>query len=152
MNDTFDFHKGVVVEGTLQATCRDRRLVASSAGFYLEEEPGEGTAILLHSYGRTEMGKMTLADRVDFQSEDVIGPGCAAPAGIAPHTNHTFRLLVARTCSSCMWTTCWCRRSTPATHRARIGLTPQRLGFIAQNGQAVFENVRAWSMNLDEPD
>jgi len=33
-----------------------------------------------------------------------------------------------------------------------IGLTPERIGFIAQNGQALFENLKVWSMNLDEPD
>ena len=31
-----------------------------------------------------------------FTAEDVIGPGCAAPAGIVPHTNHAFRLLVRK--------------------------------------------------------
>lgn len=31
-----------------------------------------------------------------------------------------------------------------------IGRTPHRLGFIAQNGQAVFENLSLWAMTLDE--
>jgi hypothetical protein len=31
-----------------------------------------------------------------------------------------------------------------------IGLTPRRIGFIAENGQGYFENLRAWSMSLDE--
>jgi hypothetical protein len=48
------------------------------------------------SYGQTEIGKMTLTDRVDFHSEDTIGPGCAAPAGIVPHANHAFRLMIRK--------------------------------------------------------
>jgi hypothetical protein len=31
-----------------------------------------------------------------------------------------------------------------------IGVTPQRVGFIAQNGQGLVENVRAWAMTLDK--
>ena len=150
VDNTFDFDRGVVIEGTMQATCRDRRLVASSVGFYLEEKPGEGTAILLHSCGRTEIGKMTLTDRVDFQSEDTIGPGCAAPAGIVPHTNHTFRLLIRKNMFE-LYLDDMLVQTLNTTHEpGAIGHTPQRIGFIAENGQGLFENVKAWSMNLDE--
>jgi len=31
-----------------------------------------------------------------------------------------------------------------------IGATPQRVGFIAQNGQGFFENVKVWPMTLDK--
>ncbi|MHB8862625.1 MAG: glycoside hydrolase family protein [Pirellulaceae bacterium] len=150
LENSLDFQKGVVIEGTMQATCRDRRLVASSVGFYLEEQPGEGTAILLHSYGRTEIGKMTLTDRVNFQSEDTIGPGCAAPAGILPHTNHAFRLMIRKNMFE-LYVDDMLVQTFNTTHEpGTIGRTPQRIGFIAENGQGVFENVTAWSMNLDE--
>ncbi len=150
LSDTLDFEKGVVIEGTIQATCRDRRLVASSVGFYLEEKPGEGTAIMLHSYGRTEIGKMTLTDHVDFQPEDTIGPGCAAPAGILPHTNHSFRLLIRKNMFEFYLDDLLVQTFNTSHDPGGIGLTPQRLGLIAENGQGVFENVTAWSMNLDE--
>ena len=150
LDSTFDCNKGVVIEGTIQATCRDRRLVASSVGFYLEEKPGEGTAILLHSYGRTEIGKMTLTDRIDFRPEDTIGPGCAAPAGIVPHTNHTFRLLIRKNMFELYLDDMLVQTFNTTHEPGGIGLTPQRLGFIAENGQGLFENVKAWSMTLDE--
>ncbi len=150
LNNTFDCSKGVVLEGTIQATCRDRRTVASSVGFYLEEKPGEGTAILLHSYGRTEIGKMTLTDRMGFQPEDTIGPGCAAPAGILPHTNHAFRLLIRRNMFE-LYLDDMLVQTFNTTHQpGGIGRIPQRVGFIAENGQGLFENVKAWSMTLDE--
>jgi hypothetical protein len=150
LDSPIDFRRGVVIEGTMQATCRDHRLVASSVGFYLEEQPGEGTAILLHSYGQTEIGKMSLTDRVDFHSEDTIGPGCAAPAGIVPHTNHAFRLMIRKNMFELYLDDMLVQTFNTTHEPGGIGLAPQRLGFIAENGQALFENVTVWSMNLDE--
>jgi hypothetical protein len=146
----FDSGKGIVVEGTLQATCRDRRLGASSIGFYLEEKPGEGTAILLHSYGRTEIGRMALGNRMTFDVEDVIGPGCAAPAGITPHADHTFRLLVKKNMFE-FYLDDMLVQTFNTTHEANgIGRTPRRIGFVTENGQGIFTNVRLWPMTLDQ--
>jgi hypothetical protein len=150
LKDTLDCGKGVVVEGTIQATCRDRRTVSPSVGLYLEETPGQGTAILLHGHGRTEIGKMTLTDRIDFQPEDTIGPGCAAPAGILPHTNHAYRLLVRRNMFELYLDDMLVQTFNTTHEPGGIGRTPQRLGFIVENGQGLFENVKAWSMSLDE--
>ena len=148
IDSDFNFDQGILIEGVMQTTCRDRRLVAPSIGFYLEEEPGEGTAILLHSYGRTEIGKMTLADRMNFQVEDVISPGCAAPCGIAPHSDHAFRLMIRRNMFELyvddMLVQTFNTTHTPGT----VGRTPKRIGFVAENGQAVFRDVKAWAMNL----
>lgn len=150
LDSALDFSKGVAIEGTIQATCRDRRLGAPSAGLYLEEQPGEGTAILLHGYGRTEIGKMTLAEGLTFAPEDVIGPGCAAPAGIAPHRDHAFRLL-ARANMFEFYLDDMLVQTFNTTHEpGGIGRTPVRLGFIAQNGQGLFGDVKAWSMSLGE--
>ena len=150
LDRTLDCGKGVVIEGTIQATCRDRRLVASSVGFYLEEKPGEGTAILLHSYGRTEIGKLSLADHMAFCPEDTIGPGCAAPSGILPHANHTFRLLVRRNMFEFYLDDMFVQTLNTTHEPGGIGLTPKRIGFVAENGEGVFENLRVWSMTLDE--
>lgn len=150
LDRTLDTDKGVVIEGTIQATCQDRRLAVPSVGFFLEEKPGEGTAILLHGYGRTEIGKMTLTDRVDFRPEDTIGPGCAAPAGIVPHTSHAFRLLVRKNMFE-LYVDDMFVQTFNTTHEAGdIGLVPQRLGFIVQNGQAIFENLTVSPMTLNE--
>jgi hypothetical protein len=150
LDNTLDFKKGVVIEGTIQATCRDRRLVASSVGFYLEESPGEGTAILLHSYGRTEIGRMTLIGRANFEPEDTIGPGCAAPAGIAPHRDHTFRMLARGNLFELYLDDKLVQTFNTTHDPGGVGRTPIRFGFIAQNGQGLFGQVKAWTMNLTE--
>ena len=150
LDNAFDCGKGIVVEGTVQATCRDRRLVASSVGFYLEEKPGEGTAILLHSYGRTDIGKMTLTDRVDFRSEETIGLGCAAPAGILPHANRAFRLLIRKNMFELYLDDLLVQTFNTTHEPGAIGTTPRRVGFIGENGIGLFENVRVWPMTLDE--
>jgi hypothetical protein len=145
-----DCSKGVVVEGRIQATCRDRRLVAPTAGFYLEEKAGEGTAIRLQSQGETEIGRLTLGDRAAFRSEDVIGPGCAAPAGVVPHQNHSFRLFVRKNMFE-LYLDDLLVQTFNTTHDPNVaGQIPQRIGFIAENGQSIFENVRIAPMTLGE--
>ena len=145
-----DCSQGIVVEGTIRATCRDRRLVAPTAGFYLEEKDGEGTAILLQSQGQTDIGKLTLGDRMAFRSEDVIGPGCAAPAGIVPHQDHTFRLLVRKNMFE-LYLDDLLVQTFNTTHDPDVaGHIPQRVGFIAENGQANFENIKIAPMTLGE--
>lgn len=145
-----DYHKGVVIEGTIQATCRNPRVVAPSVGFYLEEKTGEGTAILLHSYGKTEIGKMTLADRVDFRVEDTIGPGCAAPAGITSHHDHSFRLLIRQNMFELYLDDRFVQGFNTTHDPGSIGLVPQRLGFVAENGEGRIEHLKVWSMSLGE--
>jgi hypothetical protein len=145
-----DGGKGVVIEGTVQATCHDRRLVASSVGFYLEEKDNEGTAILLHGYGRTEIGKMTVGDRMGFRPEDVIGPGCAAPAGILPHVNHTFRLLIRKNMFEFYLDDMLVQTFNTTHEPGGVGQTPRRIGFIAQNGIGLLENVKISPMTLPE--
>jgi hypothetical protein len=150
LDGTFDFNKGIVLEGTIQATCHDRRLVAPSAGFYLEEKDGEGTAILLRSEGRTEIGKLTIGNRPEFSPEDVIGPGCAAPSGIAPHQNHTFRLFVRKNMFE-LYVDDMLVQTFNTTHDPNsVGRVPQRIGFIAENGQAIFESIKSSPMTLGE--
>ena len=152
LDTTFDFDRGAVVEGTIQATCRDRRLVAPSVGFFLQEDASAGTAILLHGYGRTEIGQMTIGDRVEFHPEDTIGPGCAAPAGILPHTDHSLRLLIRKNMFELYVDDMFVQTFNTTHAPGSIGATPQRIGSIAQNGQGLLGNLRVWSMDLDEPD
>jgi hypothetical protein len=150
LDRALDCGKGVVIEGTLQATCRDRRLVVPSAGLYLEEKSGEGTAIMLHGCGRTEIGKLTLGERMAFVPEDTIAPGCAAPAGILPHAKHTFRLLVRKNMFEFYVDDRFIQTFNTSHEPGKIGLTPQRIGFIAENGEGIFENVSIAPMKLDE--
>jgi hypothetical protein len=150
LDTPWDFRRGVILEGTLQATCRDRRLVASSIGFYLQESAKKGTAILLHGYGRTEIGRIDLAENVDFRVEDSIGPGCAAPAGVLPHTDHTFRLLIRRNMFEFYLDDLLVQTFNTTHEPNAIGRTPARVGFVVQNGLATFRDVKAWTMSLDE--
>ncbi len=150
LDTEYNFNKGVVVEGSILTTCKDPRLVAPSAGFYLEETPNEGTAIMLHSCGRTEIGKMTLTDQVTFDVEDIIGPGCASTAGISPHTPHKFRLFIRKNMFE-LYLDDMLVQTFNTTHIPEtIGNTPKRLGFIAQNGQVIVGNLKVWSMSLEE--
>lgn len=148
LEDGVDCDRGIVVEGTIQATCRDRRLVAPAAGFYLEEQPGEGTAILLQGHGQTEIGRLTLGDRAEFRPEDVIGPGCAAPAGIVPHQSHTFRLLVRQNMFELYLDDMLVQTFNTTHDPGTVGRVPRRIGFIAENGLAIFENVTVSPMTL----
>ena len=145
-----DFNRGIVVEGVLRVTCRDPRLVASSVGFYLEETPGTGTAILLHSYGRTDIGRLTLATPLAFTVEDSVGPGCAAPAGLAPHMPHRFRLLARKNMFELYLDDLLVQTFNTTHAPEHPGLTPQRLGFVVQNGLGVFEDLKLWAMTLAE--
>lgn len=95
---------------------------------------------------------MTLSDHIDFLPEDTIGPGCAAPAGILPHTNHSFRLLIRKNMFELYLDDMFVQTFNTTHAPGSIGLTPERIGFIAQNGQGLFDNLKIWSMNLDEAD
>lgn len=150
LDSPIDFDRGVVLTGTIRATCRDPRLVASSVGFYLEEKPGEGTVILLHGYGRSEIGKLSLRGGLALDVEDVIGPGCAAPAGILPHTDHAFRLLIRKNMFEFYLDDLLVQTFNTTHESGGIGLTPRRVGFVAQNGLGFLENVSAWAMALDK--
>jgi hypothetical protein len=150
LDQPVDAGRGLVLEGTIRVTTRDPRTTTPSIGFYLEETDHEGTAILLHACGRTEIGKMTLGQIAEFDGEDIIFPGCAAPAGIFPHVPHSFRLLLRKNMFEFYLDDRLVQTFNTTHYPDRPGLTPRRIGFLAQNGQGTFENLKAWSMNLAE--
>jgi hypothetical protein len=147
--DSYDFDAGIVVEGTIHATSSNRRLVSPTAGFYLEEKAGEGTAILLHGYGQTEIGKAIVAnDAFTFHAEDTIGRGCAVPAGIVAREDHSFRLLAHRNMFELYLDDRYVQTFNTTHDPDAPGLIPLRLGFIAQNGRVLIENLKIWKMSL----
>ncbi len=149
LDQPFDTGRGMVFEGTICATTRDPRLVSPTIGFYLEETDNEGTAILLHAAGRTEIGKMTLGQTAEFIDEDMIIPGCAATAGIFPHVPHSFRLLLRKNMFE-FYLDDRLVQTFNTTHFPDIpGRPPKRLGFLVQNGQGIFTDLKAWQMTLD---
>jgi hypothetical protein len=142
--------RGLVLEGTIQVTTRDPRTVSPSIGFYLEETESEGTAILLHAAGRTEIGKMTFNTTAELDVEDMIFPGCAAPAGIFPHVPHSFRLLLRKNMFE-LYLDDRLVQTFNTTHTPDTpGRFPRRLGLLVRNGQGIFTGLKAWRMTLDD--
>jgi hypothetical protein len=151
LEEELDVRNGIVVEGSIQITCKDRRLVSPSIGFYLEEKEREGTAILFDSYGRTRIGQAALHDDFQFDCEDEISAGCSAPAGISPHVIHTFRLLMRETMFEIYLDDFHVQTFNTAHEAGIAGLTPRRLGFLVQNGIGTFDDMKIWRMSLRDP-
>jgi hypothetical protein len=119
-----DRKKGFVVTGLLTVT-ESRTHIAShhhsaAAGFYFEEEPGTGTAVIMETLGVTRIGRACYSEHrisdsdpfenagislavgrsghlkgtLKFDSEDVVGPyGHASYCGIRHGRTHKFSLL-----------------------------------------------------------
>jgi len=149
LDQPLDASKGLVLEGTIRVTTRDPRLVSPSIGFYLEETDTVGTAILLHACGWTQIGKMTLGQSAEFDCEDVITPGCAAPTGIFPHVPHSFRLLVRKNMFEFYLDDRFVQTFNTTHSPNTPGLAPKRLGLLVQNGQGYFSDLKAWQMTLE---
>jgi hypothetical protein len=151
LDTAFDLNTGIVLEGTVQATCHNTEmgLVSPAAGFYLEEATGMGTAILLHGHGLTQIGKLSYTNGTMFESEDEIGPGCASVMGIIPHKTCTFRLFVRKNMFE-LYLDDRLVQAFNTTHSPdEAGKIPRRIGFLAQNGQVIFENLNIWQMSLE---
>jgi len=142
--------EGLVIEGTVAVTASDPRLVSPSVGFFLEEADGEGTAIILHACGRTEIGEMVFGQdgRAEFACEDAIVPGCAATPGIVPHVPHRFRLLLRRNMFELYLDDLLVQTFNTTHSPDGPGRFPRRLGLLVQNGQGVFGGLAAWRMTL----
>ena len=149
--EELDMEKGIVVEGSMQITCKDKKqtLVAPGIGIYLEERDQEGTAIILDTVNLTRIGNIHLHDSVAFCCEDETRIGCAAVAGISPHILHSFRLLIRKNMFE-LYLDDFLIQTYNTTHNiGSIGLTPRRLGFLVQNGIGIFKDINVWQMNLD---
>jgi len=84
---------------------------------------------------------LRVAPAWDFNSFDVTGPGCATVTGLDPGKKHSFRL--------------WIRSSMFELYIDDLLMQtlitrgpPGQIGFLVQNGEAVFSDLKAWSMNL----
>lgn len=146
LDNRFDLDKGLVLEGTITAhpAARPRPKLA---GFYIEEKPEEGAAILMEigrpMQRRTQIGVLNYSGIVRFDSEDVTGPGCATVTGLDSGRTTSFRL--------------WIRKRMFELYADDLLVqgfitreTTGRVGFILQNGEGVFENLKAWEMSLED--
>ena len=112
---------------------------------FIEERPGEGLALVMETYGITRMDHAVLRDgKLTFTCLDVTGPGCATVGGIHPGRKTPFRLLVRHDMVELylddllVQTFFFSQKATG------------RLGFLAQDGGCLFEDVTAREMNLSE--
>ncbi len=154
LNDAFDLHKGVVLEGRIKARPaapqRDSNDTASkakpAAGFVFEEGPRKSVAIQL-GIGQpedreTHIGRLqtTAEGKMQFQSEDVTGKGCATVTGIENGKEHRFRLLVRRGMFEL-----YIDDMLMQTYVYKPG--SGKVGFLAHNANVVFRDVQAWNMS-----
>ena len=155
LDQNFDFHKGIILEGIVTAKATSSQ--NSYAGIYLDhQQAGHGTGILM-GIGEPEtrlsyIGLLrdcagsTLFDPLD----DIAGPetlrraglGVANVTGISDSTPHTFRL--------------WIRQGLLELYIDDIamqtfftGPANGTVGFLAENAEVTFNNLKYWEMNID---
>jgi hypothetical protein len=139
-----DAERGAVIEGELRT--EPKQGLPCDVGFYLEEDEGRGTAVLLEvghpTWRRSRIGRLRLSDGFDFASLDETGPGCATVTGLDPGTPHRFRF--------------WIRRHMFELYVDDVlmqtfvtgGPLTGRVGLVVRNGTARFSVLRAWTMDL----
>ena len=146
MFDTmFNPLQGVILEGTIkpEAIGRER---PQYAGFYIEEAAGRGVATLLHvghpALRRSLIGNLSVTPKWSFDCLDETGPGCATVTGLDWNRSHCFRL--------------WVRNNAFELYIDDILMQTfittnmtGRLGIVAQNIPATFDDLKVWQMNLD---
>jgi hypothetical protein len=116
------------------------------AGFYIEGQPGSGTAILLQvghpAWRRSHVGQLRHGSSgVTFASLDETGPGCATVTGVEAGALCTFRLLIRKNMFELYVNDLLFQTFV-------TGETSGRVGFVGQNGRVRLADVRAWEMNL----
>ncbi|MGB8260294.1 MAG: hypothetical protein WCE75_08080 [Terracidiphilus sp.] len=149
LNQRFDLDEGIVVEGRVKATKltpRTRDARKTYAGFYVEGmEKGPGTAILLEdgepAWRESAIGRLTLDTDFHFDALDVTGRNCATVTGLDDGKEHSFRL--------------WLRGGQVELYiddllmQSFFLLRPSgRIGFIAQESQAEFSQLKVYRMNF----
>ena len=147
MENRFDFAKGIILEGAMtvidEGWGADTHIIPVSSGFYVEEQPGEGLAIRMETYGITRIDRVVCRNgKLNFQCLDVTGPGCATAGGVHAGRKTAFRLLVRRDMLELylddvlVQTFFFSAKSTG------------RLGFLVQDGGCLFEDMKAVEMSL----
>jgi hypothetical protein len=144
LGEQFDTQKGFVLEGRMKVEPLNQGILSKGIpgiGLFIEEQAKQGTAVLFHTNRLTEIGILHLVNDAHFDCKDRIGFGCAAVAGISESSASTFRLLFRSDIfelylNDLLVQTFYTNGATG------------RVGFIVRDGQAIFDNLRAWEMNL----
>ena len=149
LNQRFDLDTGIIVEGHVKVTkpaSRTRDARKSYGGFYVEGlDFGPGTAILLEDgepqWRESFIGKLTLDTDFHFDALDVTGKNCATVTGLDDGKEHSFRL--------------WIRGGQIELYIDDLLMqsffvlrTSGRIGFIAQESEAQFSQLKVFPMNF----
>ena len=130
----FDIEQGVVLEGLMEIHQPPKRW--SGIGIYVEHnaQHHRGTGIMLETRGYTEIATM--------DNGGSFTPVYRAEIGVEDGKKHFFRLLLRKTMFEFylddLLVQCY---SLPERPTGKIGL-------IFESGRAIFEELRAWEMNL----
>lgn len=134
LDNSFDIQQGIILEGFMEIHEPPKRW--SGIGVYVEHnaEQHKGTGVMLETRGFTEIA--TMDERGGFT------PVYRADVGVENRKKHAFRLLLRRTMIEFylddLLIQCY---SLPEKPTGRIGL-------ILESGKAIFEDLKAWVMNL----
>jgi len=149
LSQYFDLDKGLIVEGHIKARVLNSKLQDSRrtfAGFYIEGvDKGPGTAILLEvgepQWRESQIGKLRLDTEFHFESLDVTGRNCATVTGLDNDKDHSFRL--------------WLRGGQMELYVDDLLMqtffiqSPSgRIGFISQESEAQFSQLKFYQMNF----
>ncbi|MFA6240368.1 MAG: hypothetical protein WC655_05545 [Candidatus Hydrogenedentales bacterium] len=132
--------KGLVIEGTIKVT-RLNDIFIPTIGICLERPNQEATAILFETWGQTEIGTLRWSGAVHFDSEDKTGFGCATVAGITPDKTCRFRILYRQNIFECYLDDLLVQTYSIKDFTGRIG-------FVVQDGEGTFGDLKAWEMSL----
>lgn len=135
-----DIDEGFILEGTMKIV-PGNRVTFPAIGLCLEEEGQKGTAVLFGTWEQTDIGLLDWSGPLRFDSQDRTGFGCATVAGIPNSQTCPFRLLFRENLFECYLNDLLVQTYFTNSPTGRIG-------FVVQDGEGVFENVRAWKMDL----
>jgi hypothetical protein len=134
LDSVFDTESGIVLEASVEVKATPRGW--GGAGIYIElnAEGHSGTGFMLQTRGCTEIGAMS--EKGNFN------PDYKADSGITPVRMVLLRIFLRRTMVEIylddLLVQCYSFQEIPTG----------RLGLTFESCEAVFENVKAWEMNL----
>ncbi len=98
-------------------------------------------AALLHTHRLTEIGPMRLDNDAHFDCDDRTGFGCATVAGIDAGKTCSFRLMFRKDVFELYL-------DDMLVQTYYVNKATGRVGLVVRDGQATFNSLKAWQMNL----
>jgi hypothetical protein len=134
LDGQFDVLNGAVLEGTLEI--QTAGATPGRCGIYIEETAEQGTAVLVGTDGKSQLGDLKWRGATSFEPDDSV------EAGITPRREHAFRLLTRQYMLEFYLDDrliqCY---SLPERATGRIG-------FVVQGGRLVVDKLKAWAMTF----